>query len=186
MKRLLKFFAPVVLVSACLAASIAQAVGPAPSEYRVKAAFLYNFSLFVDWPENSAKNPGELLVCVAGHDPFGSALDIIKGKLAGDSQIQVERIPKGGNPSRCQILFISDSERNSVEALLSKLRNQPILTVSNMENFNRIGGIIQFRLVEYKIRFSINNEAAQQAGLNISSKLLRLATNVGENSGGDR
>jgi hypothetical protein len=146
------------------------------SEYRVKTAFLYNFSRFVTWPAIAMHERTEFSVCVIGTDPFGEQLDKLTGKSVHARTLVVNRLSSIAMLDSCHLLYISDDAE--MVKVLSVVREQPVLTVSDVENFTEQGGIIQFKLVQSKVRFRINAEAAGTAGLNISSKLLSLAIDV--------
>ena len=148
-----------------------------PTEYQIKAAFLYQFAKFVQWPDNVfADSTKQIVIGVFGQDPFGDDLDnTVRGKYIHGRQIEIERYDRLNNINDCQILFISDSETKNLDTIFSKLRHANILTVGDTENFCRKGGIINFIRKENKIHFEINVDAAQTAGLKLSSKLLNLA-----------
>jgi hypothetical protein len=158
-----------VVVLLAQGALFAQAAG----EYEIKAAFLYKFAGFVQWPEDAGGGP----VClgVMGQDPFGAALeDAVRGKTVNGRPFLIRRFQKPADPGPCQIVFISASERERVKLVLSHL--QPaVLTVGDMPGFCESGGIIGFDLLERRVRLRINLEAAQRARLRLSSKLLSLA-----------
>ena len=153
---------------------------PAPNEYQVKAAFLYNFAKFIEWPAESFKAEGGLLVIgVLGEDPFGSALDqTVSGKNINGRPLIVRRLKWGQNLRDCQLLFISASERKRLAQILDSLRSAGVVTVSDLDNFCQQGGMIGFTLEEKKVRFVINMQVAEQARLRIRSKLLTLAKAV--------
>jgi YfiR/HmsC-like len=147
-----------------------------PNEYQVKAAFLYNFAKFVDWPaESFADSSAPLIIGVVGTDPFGRALDeAINGKSVSGRQLTVRRLKWGQNLRGCHVLFISSSERQRLPQIMQSLRGSSVLTVGDVEEFIQQGGIINFILEASKVRFEINSRVADQAGLKISSKLLQL------------
>jgi len=163
-----------VFVSACGAS--AQAIG----EYQVKAAFLYNFAKFVEWPPQTfkaAKAP--VRICILGENPFGSALgDAVGGKTVLGRPLVVSDVSSAVQGSDCQILFIGSSERKHLRAILAELRTTRVLTVGEMDGFASQGGIVNFRLIDGHVRLEINIEAAGQAGLRINSSVLSLATIV--------
>lgn len=146
-------------------------------EYQVKAAFLFNFAKFVDWPPGSyqdEKTP--ITICVFGYDPFGSALDeIIRGKSINNRELVKRRIDKAGELKTCQIVFVSAREDKFLLEILSNLKGVSALVVGEGENFAERGGEIQFYLENNRVRFAINVDAVQRARLNVSSKLLALA-----------
>ncbi|TAJ07873.1 MAG: YfiR family protein [Nitrospirae bacterium] len=169
-------------------AGVAQAeIGVLP-EFAVKSAYLYQFTLFVEWPEESLGNPSDpIVVCVLGDDPFGPFLDALTRKTSQSHPLQVRRIRQVRNAGDCHVLFISASERERLVTILASLSHRRLLTVSDMEGFAGAGGIVEFVPVEKRVRFGINTEAARKAGLRISSKLLSLATIVshGKSEGGE-
>ena len=157
-------------------AASATAPSETPTEYQVKAAFLYNFAKFVEWPDQP--NPSVQL-CTVGDDPFGNILEeTVKGKTLNGHPIAVKRFKAGENARGCQIAFIGVPERET-RPVLDMLQGASTLTVGESPNFAKEGGIINFVLEGNKVRFEINVAAAQQARLKISSKLLSLARIVG-------
>jgi hypothetical protein len=160
--------------------NVSQAADRPTNEYRIKAAFLYNFSSFVSWPEKVTQHNDEFELCVVGNDPFGKALDTLSGKTVHGRSLKVRRLSDGVITDACQLVYISESETKRFVRLLGKVRARPVLTVSDIDDFATHGGIIRFRLDNNKVRFDINVDAAERAGLNISSKLLSLATIVRE------
>lgn len=148
-------------------------------EFVLKSAYLYQFTLFVDWPEDAFTGPtAPMTVCVLGEDPFGSSLDALAQKSSQERPVQVRRIHRGRDATACHVLFVSASERDRLAAVMAGLPARRLLTVSDIEGFAEAGGAIEFVLVEKRIRFSINLEAARKAGIRISSKLLNLALAV--------
>jgi hypothetical protein len=156
------------------------AQGMGSSEYQVKAAFLYHFSQFVDWPEGTFKDAGSpLTYCTLGEDPFHGALDAsLSGKAVGAHSLQVQHFKQPQEIRGCQILFIGETELKLVPSLLARLQGNPVLTVGESEHFVQDGGMIGFLLEENKIRFEINLDAAEHAKLKLSSRLLALAKRV--------
>jgi len=149
-------------------------------EYPVKAAFLYNFAKFVEWPpEAMGASSAPLVLGVLGDDPFGSSIDqLVAGKTANGRQLSVRRLKWGQDLGQCHILFICSSERKRVPQILDSLKGTTVLTVGEMEQFSQQGGMIQFVLEQSKVRFEINVGAADRARLRVSSKLLALAKTV--------
>lgn len=152
------------------------------SEYEVKAAYLYNFGRFVAWPRDvPADHAPEFTICVLGRDPFGPALDTtISGEKIGGRSVVASRISEIEKASTCRVLFISSSESKRLKEVLAGLGRRSILTVSDMPEFVQQGGMVQFVLAEERVRFEINKAAAQQAGLSLSSELLKVAVKVRE------
>jgi len=151
----------------------AQTVG----EYDLKAAFLYKFAGFVEWPATSGNVP--LCIGVAGKDPFGSALDeVVKGKSINGRAFRIERLKLGQESAGCQIVFISSSEKARLRSILERLRGSAVLTVGDTPGFCDMGGIINMELAGDHVRLQVNLEAAERAHLQLSSRLLSLSTIV--------
>lgn len=148
-----------------------------PGEYELKAAFLYNFAKFVEWPLQQDEKPsGQVVIGVLGKDPFGDTLEkTILGKTVNGHEVRIERFRGVEEAKACQILFISSSERQRVGRILADLQGAPVLTVSDMEGFAEMGGAISFLVLENRIRLAINVDSVAAARLKISSKLLALA-----------
>lgn len=160
---------------AALSAAVLPARPQEPGDYRIKAAFLFNFAKFVEWPDAGT---GPLDICIAGDDPFGSLLDdTVKGKTINARPVEIKRDKTGKNLQGCHIVFISASERHA-SAILDSLRDSSTLTVGESPGFASDGGIINFALRENRVHFEINTDVAERAHLKISSRLLSLATIV--------
>ena len=145
-------------------------------EYKVKAAFLYNFAKFVEWPDLQENDPTlPFILGVLGGDPFGPELDIISSKNINGRHILIKRFQTIDDVTACNMLFIGLSRPAMLKEALKKIHGQPILSIGETEDFAQSGGIIGFVEKQNRIRFEINLKAAQSAGLNISSKLLKLA-----------
>jgi uncharacterized protein DUF4154 len=151
-----------------------------PSEYEIKAGFLYNFAKFVEWPPSAFSNPKQPInICVFGRDPFGHVLDdALLGKTIGNHTTSIEHTRQTSELIRCHIVFVSAVESPRLPEILGSLRGRNVLLVGETEGFASAGGVIQFVLDENRVRFVINPDAANRAGLKISSKLLALATIV--------
>lgn len=150
------------------------------SEYQVKAAFLFNFGKFVQWPDGSFAGPeAPFQVCVLGEDPFGPALDdTLRGKTIANHAVVVARIKDVSGARRCHVLFVSSSEQPRLAAIFAAERMSKTLVVGETEGFAASGGAIQFTLEEKHVRFAINPDAIQRSGLQVSSRLLALANIV--------
>jgi YfiR/HmsC-like len=148
-----------------------------PSEYQVKAAFLFNFAKFVEWPpETFAVETSPLVIGIMGDNPFGGALEsTIQNKTINNRSLVIKSLHSLAEATNCQILFINASEKKRFAEIFQSLHRSSILTVSETEGFTEAGGMINFVLENKKIRFQINDEAAKAARLKISSKLLTLA-----------
>ncbi len=149
-------------------------------EYEVKAAYLYNFGTFVEWPAKlAAAKADSFTICVLGVDPFGPALDAtLAGETIDGKNVAAKRISRPQDAVNCRILFISSSEDNHLREILAALDKTSVLTVSDMPEFVRRGGILQFILAENRVRFEVNLAAAEHAGLTLSSQILKLAASV--------
>ena len=147
------------------------------TEYQVKALFLLNFTKYIDWPE--AAFSGTNSPVTIGLYGGGKLLEIVKqtavDRTVNGRQIVVQSMEKGSPPGKCQVLFISDSEKKLTDEILEKMKGLPILTVGETDQFLDQGGVINFVKKEAKIRLEINLDAARQANLQISSKLLNVA-----------
>ena len=152
-----------------------QVQAQAANEYQVKAAFIYNFAKFVDWPGDAFSEGGVLVVGVVGDDPFGRTLDQLQGNTANGRRLRIKRLRWDEDLRSCQILFISNSERRHLGKIMDSIRGTSVLTIGEMPQFNQAGGIIKFVIQDDKVRFEINAGAAGQARLRISSKLLALS-----------
>lgn len=168
-----------IVVGLLLATAVAlPAAEPKPTEYDVKAAFLYNFARFVEWPEGARQDT--LRIGILGKDNFGNAFDAVLGRARQPQPVVVQRVDQVDELGPCHILFVSDSERRHVAPTIASVAGRPILTVSDLEGFAERGGIVCFVTRQSKIRFQINPAAAERAGLRLSAKLLRLAELVEE------
>ncbi len=148
-------------------------------EYLVKAAFIYNFAKFVEWPDEAFQNSEDpIVLCILGKNPFDKATETIRGKFIRGRKLEIRFISKMEGLDKCHILFICRSEMDSLGQYLDVVKKTKILTVADMKGFSELGGIINFIKSGNKIKFKINVDAAKDAGLKISSKLLKLATIV--------
>ncbi len=152
----------------------------APDEYRIKAAFVYNFAKFVEWPAGAFKNATDpIAICVLGN-PFGDRLEAtVRGKQIDQRRVVVREVSSAADTAGCHILFVSGSVRRLAD-VLERVHTAPILTVGDAANFSADGGVIGFKLENDKVRLEVNTCAAERAGLRISSRLLSLATIVKE------
>ncbi len=156
----------------------ATAQGPS-REYLIKAAILYNFAKFTRWPAESFDSAdAPLQLCVFGADPFGAALATIDGKRVGSRNLRTRLITETTEVPGCHVLFVSASERESFAEVLAATNRAAVLTVADSPGFSRAGGIITLNVIEDRTRFDVNRSAAEQAGLELSAKLLRLADSV--------
>jgi len=156
---------------------LARSESSAASEYQVKAAFLFNFAKFVEWPPNSFSDASApLRICVFGQDPFGQELrDITNEKTVNGRKLEVSNVADLQQARKCQILFISSSEKKRTQQMLTGLSGMGVLTVGDTKGFAEQGGMINFVLENDRVQFEVSRKAAEQAGLKISSKLLSVA-----------
>lgn len=156
------------------APALAAAADEPSAEYGVKAAFLYNFTKFVEWP--SGADRGDLVLCVFGDDPFGSGLDrLTQGERLDGRRLVVRRPAETGALKSCHVLFVSRSERARVREILASVEDAPVLTVADLDGFLDQGGMIDLVLEQNKVRFQVRQDVAERSRLKISSKLLSLA-----------
>ncbi len=153
--------------------------GAAPMEYQVKAAFIYKFINFIEWPAKAWKNAEDTLVIgVLGENPILEALHSLPLNKVQNRQIKIKRIKNLQDLKSTHIVFIDESEKPDLKNILDHLKETWVLTISDTKEFAKMGGMINFFLDNEKIRFEMNPEAAEEAELKISSKILRLATIV--------
>jgi hypothetical protein len=165
-----------LLLAALLAAASVRAAAP---EYQVKAAFLYNFARFVEWPPAALEGGTAFHLCVLGEDPFGPVLaDTVRGKMVHDRPVELDRPESLDEAATCHLLFVSASHAPQMPRLLAALAGRSVLTVGDTPGFAADGGMIGMDVESSKVRFDVNAQAAQRANLRISSQLLKLATRV--------
>ncbi len=172
-----------ILVYCILAVALAAGAYPAsgqvrPGEYEVKAAFLYNFLPFVEWPPSPGSAIKPLRVCVLGEPSAGSAFDELNGQEVTGRKLETVHLASVNDLGGCAVLFIGSSEQRNMPRILKVLQGTSILSIGDTTGFARQGVIINFYLEQKKVRFEINAAAARKAGLTISSKLLKLAGSV--------
>ena len=149
-------------------------------EYLIKAAILYNLAKFTAWPEDAFSTANApVRICILGDDPFGPALESLHGKEIGGRPLVTASISNTDAAAACHIMFISGSEQGQLEAILKAVAGLPVLTVADMGEFATAGGIVGIAKAEGRSQIKVNIGAADQAGVKLSSKLLRLAATVG-------
>jgi hypothetical protein len=151
-----------------------------PNEYQVKAAYLYNFGKFVKWPAGAPANQsGAFVICVLDQDPFGATLQsTLAGDSVGGKPVIVRRLPRPQDATRCHILFINSAQAKDWKHILSAIDDSSVLTVSDMPDFSKQGGMIQFVSQGDRIRFEINLDDAERTHLILPSELLKVAVAV--------
>ena len=197
-----KTYSLIILISVLILVPLSGKTPAVPStnrEYQIKAAFLFNFSKFIDWPEEKITNSNEpFVICVIGTDPFGKSLEPIKEKEVKGRKVVIKYLKdleeqessdqKDKSETKhiiealrkCHLLFICSSEKENLATIIELLKGASVLTVGETTGFLESGGIINFLMEDKKVRFEINNSAAKQDNLKIRSKLLRLARRVVE------
>jgi hypothetical protein len=165
---------------ACVPGTLALAAVPAASEYEVKAAFLFQFSRFVEWPpESFASATAPLTICVLGDNPFGSTLhEISQGESVETHALVIELHEHLENLDRCHIVFVSQASTAVAPKVIAYLAGKRVLTVGDGSNFTQLGGVIGFVTVNGKVRLQVNRNSAESAQLRISAKLLRVAEQI--------
>jgi ribosome-associated protein YbcJ (S4-like RNA binding protein) len=164
-----------------LACASVHAQNSQPTEYQIKAAFLFNFAKFVEWPPKAFGGESTpFVIGILGDNPFHDDLTrIIGNKTVDQHPLVVREYRSLDGVTNCHMLFISNSEKERLPEILALLKGSNVVSVGEMDQFTESGGMIKFALKENKIRFLINNEAAHRAGLKVSSKLLALALRPG-------
>ena len=173
----------IAAMSLCLA--IPQGSLAQPNEQQIKAAILYSFAKFVTWPANTfAEDNSSLVIAIVGEDSLHHHIDNLEGKKIGNRTITIRHWSRHELKLRkksCQILYVAESERKRLKEILAMVAAEPILTVSNLPNFAQNGGTVNFEKKKNHVRFAINLDASDQAGLKVSSKLYPLATTIIKN-----
>jgi hypothetical protein len=166
------------LALACITLSASAFADENPLEYQVKAAFLLNFTKFVEWPAAAfADEHSPLAICILGEDPFGNTLtEVVKGEAVKGRELVIERIARAPAPKTCQVLFVATSEKDA-RKILAEL-GPGVLTVGEGQKFLQAGGIVAFVIENRRVRFDINQSAAAKAMLTISSRLMNVARSV--------
>lgn len=169
-----------------LAALRVDAQATAEAEYHVKAAFVYNFAKFVEWPAKSFKSASDpFRICILGDDPFAGSLQAtLNGKMAGEHPVSVAHLSDVKEAPGCHIVFVSRSQKKNLRGVLIALSIPGILSVGDLDDFAASGGTIGFRLDDGRVRLEINLQAAERQQLQVSSKLLSLAQIVKRSGSG--
>lgn len=151
-----------------------------PSEDQVKAAFVYNFAKFVEWPDTAFDNKdAPLLLCIVGKDKVGAALQLLEQREVQGRELHVSLLPNGSKDSfkgvRCHILFIAGSEVARQQEIVQQFLDAPVLTVADNLDFVKQGGMISLYVEEQRVQFAINQNATHNNGLKLSARMLQLA-----------
>ena len=149
-------------------------IGLAAGEYQLKAMYIYNFTKFTDWPPSAFASPdAPIVIGIVGEDPFGKTMDkAVQGETLGGRPFVVKRLRADEDLRSCHLLFISRSEKDRLPVMLNRLKGSSVLTVSEIKGFAERGGMINLTIVDNSVKTEINQTAAEQAGLQISAKLL--------------
>ncbi len=176
-------FLVALIVAFCASTLMAQTTA---KEYRIKAAFLFNFAHYVEWPPDSFKDTDSpLTYCTVGDDPFEGVLDqSLNAKSVGTHPLRVQHLKPPENFQGCQIVFIGANEKKRIASILETLKQSPVLIVGESNRFVQQGGTVGFLSEENTVRFEVNLDAAQRARLNISATLLSVAKTVIDTAGG--
>jgi hypothetical protein len=160
----------------------ARAESPSPTMHQVQAAFLFNFAKFVTWPDDAFERSGNsLIIGVLGEDPFGAVLEeTIRDKTVTGKKLAVMRFMRVQDAVKSHILFLSSSEESHLPRIMKALEKTNVLTVSDMEQFAERGGMVAFTVEDQKVRFNVNADAVERAGLKMGSQLLKLAKIVSD------
>jgi hypothetical protein len=168
-------------------------------EHQIKAAFLYNFAQFTEWPADKLSEPNMITIGLLGEHQFGEAFDPVKNKTVKNKRLVIKnlgKLRKSLTPDdagklelanyieqlrKCHVLFICNSERENFKAIINAVKGYGVLTVGETEDFLGFGGIITFIPGTEKAVFEVNQKICEQEGIKISSKVLRLARKVIEN-----
>jgi hypothetical protein len=168
--------AVIALVSILAVGSSALVIDQGVSAPALRAAFMYNFAKFTEWPANVIPRDQPMVFCVTDDAPMAEALEqIVKGRAVGGHALAVRRVGLDNGVRACHLLYASGLDAKRTNDLLGTLDQLPVLTVGDFERFAQMGGVASFFVEDGKMRFSINIDSAQRAGLRVSSKLLMLA-----------
>jgi YfiR/HmsC-like len=149
-------------------------------EYDVKAAFLFNFTKFIEWPP-SDRSSGNFIIGIFGDDPFGHVIDEqTRGKTVNGRQIEIRRLKDPAEAKDCHIVFVTSTDKKKNQELLDATNRSPVLTVGETKDFLNQGGVIAFAMNDNHVGVIINNTVAVAGGFKVSAKLLSLATIYGK------
>lgn len=156
--------------------------GEPEREYQIKAAFLYKFLLFAEWPEEVTDEFRDIIrIGIIGKDSFGNAFEPVEGEIINGRKLIIKRFGKNVSAvmlRKCHILFISSSLKKKMSKILQTLNEYPVITVSEVKGFTQSGGMINFIIKGKRVGFEINMTAAESVGIKFRSKLLRVAHQI--------
>ena len=170
----------VLAAAAVLTTGLACAQSEAQSEYRVKAAFLYKFGSYVEWPDRAfPRSDSPLTIGVIGADALAEELEqIVSGRNVNGRPVQVRRLRAGESMAGLQVLFIGRADGGRLAEILSAAKGRSLLTVTESEDALQLGSVINFVVVDDKVRFDVALPPADLGSLKISSRLLAVARKV--------
>jgi uncharacterized protein DUF4154 len=173
----------IIAATAALLTPASPAHAQAVAGSALKAAYLYNFAKFVEWPADSLPGEAPLLLCVSGDNGVADALeDAIRGRIVDGHRVVLRRVKLDDSVRVCHVLYVSSLTAHDAGLLVDRLAGVPVLTASDLDRFAEIGGVAHLFLDGNRMRFAINLESAQRARLKVSSKLLGLAKIVKDES----
>lgn len=182
--RCARSLAALLLLCAMLFPGLGQSAQPAREE-DVKAAFLYNFAKFVEWPHDMVAQRGSIDVCVLGDDRLHEALErTLRGKVVREKPIGPRRLDSAEQSGNCHLLFVSSDHLHDMPVIVDLVERHHVLLVGEGEHFLDYGGAIAFRVENNRLRFDVDDDAAARAGLKLSSQLLKVARHVTRKDGG--
>jgi hypothetical protein len=172
--RITKIVAIILTTIFCVATSSIVQAGLS-KEHQLKVAYLYNFTKFVKWPTTAfSDNNTNFQLCILGNDPFGKLLSILSKKKVKKRQIIIRRLDDVDSVAECHILFVSRSETSNLQSIFTGVIGSPVLTVGEVDGFAQHGGMVNFITKGQKLRFEINQQMAEDAGLKISATMLQV------------
>lgn len=151
---------------------------PASGEYSLKAAFIYNFTKFVEWPESALRGKSEFCIATLGRTPLDRNLAALSGRTVQGRPIVFRQVSSAEEAAQCQVLFIARSELSRTDAILENLADLPVLTIADRDDFCKRGGMLSLYQDNGRIAFEINLHESQRCRLRVSSQLLRLAKKI--------
>jgi hypothetical protein len=165
-----------------LCASSAQAQDV--TEPSLKAAFVYNFAKFIEWPSDALPAAASFTACVLGDGPVLDALErTVKGRLLSGHSVSVSRVTANGPLRSCHLLYVSGLTAAQVSAIVTAVKGAPVLTISDIDDFTPLGGIARVFVEDGRMRFELNLDRAKLSRLDLSSKLLTLASRIHDGRG---
>ena len=161
--------------------SFALAVGTSdaetPQEFKVKASYLLNIPMFADWPA-SAAGYQSFKVCIIGETPLHDVLETMKGRKIKNRPVAIVTVQEISQSDGCQVLFIAASERYRLQRILPEAHRHGIMTISDIRDFTKHGGMVSLLSINNKITYDLNLVSARSAGISFSSQILKLANDV--------